>query len=94
MELHCSKLEVLYTWISNWLLFMFKEIGLCLQIFITGLHPTSNTIGRAYVSIYEINKHALPMTVTKSREVPDSQSGFCICFFVNLLTTASFVMET
>ena len=43
-----------------------KEIGLRFQILITTLHSIMNTIGRTNE---EINKHALPIIITKSRGV-------------------------
>ena len=50
-----------------------KEIGLHLQILVTTPHSIVNTIGsslgRTHVSSEGINKHALPMTITKSGEV-------------------------
>ena len=46
-----------------------KEIGLHLQILITTLHSTMRTIGRTYSSSQEINKHALSITITTSKQV-------------------------
>ena len=40
------------------------------HIYTTVLHSVVNTIGRAYVSNKEINKHALPITITKIRGGP------------------------
>ena len=46
-----------------------KEIELHLQILITTQHSIVNSIGRPYVFNVEINKHALPTTITKSKKV-------------------------
>ena len=45
-----------------------QEIGPHLQIWMNTLHSIMNIIGMTYVSSYKINKHALPMTITKSKE--------------------------
>ena len=47
-----------------------KEIGLHLQISIIILHSIVNTFESTYVSNEEINKHALPITVTKIKGGP------------------------
>jgi hypothetical protein len=45
-----------------------KETGLRLQIsIITTLHSIANIIGRTHVSNHQPDKHALPITITKSR---------------------------
>ena len=51
-----------------------KETGLCLDTSIISLHNSEhnwvlNTIGRTCVSSSDIDKHALPITTTKSWEV-------------------------
>ena len=52
-----------------------KEIGRRLQVLITTLYSIVNTIGRIYVSNEEINKHVLPITITKVEEVQFSMSS-------------------
>ena len=66
-----------------------KEIRLCLQILITTLHSTMNTIKRTHVSGSEINKHAFPITITKLG-TSDFQSNFCTCFIADLLMQHGF----
>ena len=46
-----------------------KKIGLRFQILIPALHSIVNTIGRTYVSCWEINKHALPLIMIKSGDI-------------------------
>ena len=43
--------------------------GLHLQIFITTLYSIKDTNGRTHVSNLDINRHALPITITKSRKM-------------------------
>ena len=56
-----------------------KEIGLCLEILITTLHLIKFLFRRTYVSILEINKHALLIIITKSRDV-----RFLVRFFLQM----------
>ena len=56
-----------------------KEIGLRFQLSKTTLHSTINIVERTYVSTQEINNH---------KQIKGGlilQSGFCICFIVDLL---------
>jgi hypothetical protein len=57
-----------------------KEFELHLQFFYQQLHILylMNTIGRTYVFKQGINKHALPITVTKIREGPIFNLNFVV----------------
>ena len=57
-----------------------KVIGLHFQVIITTLHSTMNTTKKTYIPNWEIDKHALLITVTKSRKRSNYQHGFYICF--------------
>ena len=63
-----------------------KEIGLHLQMSTTTRHSTMNTTGTTYAPSWEINKHALMITITKSGEV-----WFSIRFFLQMMFRCRFV---
>ena len=63
---HCR----LNSLLQNWHFYTcFKEIGVILFNLLTIVHSIGNTIGSSYVVSYGINKHVLPMTITKARYV-------------------------
>ena len=62
-----------------------KEIGPHLQMSTTTRHSTMNTTGTTCTPSWEINKHALMITITKSGEV-----WFSIRFFLQMMFRCRF----
>ena len=95
-------------WLLWWFALMTKfrdirerNVTIRSEIWIVNMRSIVNTIGKSYVFNHKINKHALPLTITKSREVRFSilciyrkrkkrRKRESMCFIVDLLMQQSF----